>query len=138
MGSGGSNEAAAYRQSAQGVMNAAAYNIGIVNVNLGRELDSISTQIFKTTSTQRAQAAGTGFQISSKSFQMLTNETLNVSLRAADDAIKNAEYQRQKIWYEAQLQATSLENQARAAEIQGRAAQQQSMFGLISGITRLF
>lgn len=134
---GASQQAAAYRQSAQAVYGAAAFNIGVLNVNLNRKLEDSGRLLRRTVSTQTAQAAGSGFRVGSKSFMAIRNETVTEVLRRADQLREDAEFERQRIWYEAQVRATNLENQARAAEAAGRAqrlGQFQQVFG---GIQRI-
>lgn len=137
-GSGTSIQADSYRQAAQATMQAASFNIGVLNNNLSRRLGDVSRQLHRTAGTQKAQAAGTGFSVASKSFRMIENETIDGFLSQANDLRKDAEYERQRIWYEAQVRAVNLENQARAAEEAGRRQQFQQMQGLLGGITRIF
>ena len=136
--SGANFQAESYRSSAQSVMQAASFNIGVVNVNLARNLNDLSRSIPKILGTQRAQAAGSGFSVASKSFQAIFSESLDTIERQADHVRQDAELERQRIWFEAQSQAAALENQARAAELQGRLASSRAIQSTISGISRLF
>lgn len=138
MSSGSSIQAEAYRNAAQAVYGAARFNIGIVNVNESRKLADIAIAIPRTLSTQRAQAGSSGLAVSSKSFNMITTETLDTFLRKANQLRDDAEYERKRIWYEAQVRATNLENQARAAEYAGQVQRGQMIGSLFKGIARLF
>lgn len=138
MSSGSSMQADSYRQAAQAVYGAARFNIGLANVNEARNLNTLSLAIPRLLSTQRVQAAASGFAVGSKSFNMITNETLDNFMRQARHLREDADYERQRIWYEAQVHATNLENQARAAEVMGRAQRAQQMGSLLGSITRLF
>lgn len=133
-GGGSSIQADAYRNAIPGVYGIANFNIGVVNRNLARGLDDLSKKLIRTTSTQRAQAAGTGFSVASKSFQQIQTETVDVILAKANDIRSDAELERQRIWYEAQVEAVNLENRARAAEIAQRT---QNMQMLTQGISRI-
>lgn len=132
MFSGGSDMAAAsYRQHAQSVMQAAQFNIGVLRWNTARDLEGIAKTIPRAVSQQRAQAAHSGFNVNSKSFRMINHETVDELLSKAEDMRKATELQAQAMYYDAQVQATNLENRARLSEQQGAFQQQQ-------GITRVF
>ena len=137
-GGGGSIQADSHRSAIPGVFGIAQHNIGIVNKNLSRQLKELHGNLIRTTSTQKAQAAGTGFSVSSKSFRSIENETMQVIISQANDLRENAELERQKIWYEAQVQAVQLENQARASEVAARAQRQQATGAAITRIVSLF
>jgi len=68
---------------------------------------------------------------------MLYNETMYKVLYKASQVRKDAELQRQKVWFEASAQAQALENQARAAEYSGRMGAMQSMMGAFNSIARV-
>lgn len=136
--SGSSIAAQGYRNAQQAVYGAASFNIGVVNVNEARNLNDIARQLPRTLSTQRAQASSSGFTVGSKSFQSIYSESIDSFLREADRVRENAEFERQRIWYEAQSRAAALENQALAAEAAGRAQRAQGMTSMFQGITRAF
>lgn len=131
---GSSGQADAYRNAIPGVYGIANFNIGVINNNLSRSLGDLALNMHRTTSTQRAQMAKSGFSVGSKSFQMLHAETINDALSKADDLRQDADLERQRIWYEAQVEATNLENRARAAEYQSQAQSAQQMFSIMRGI----
>ena len=136
--SGPSMQAQSYRSAIQGTYGIASYNIGVVNVNLSRQLEQITKKIIQTTSTQRAQAGSTGLAVGSKSFQMIQRAGIDEFLNTANDVRENAEIERQKIWYEAQLEANALENRARAAEEAGNRQRQQQFASLTQSVTKGF
>jgi hypothetical protein len=122
-------------------MNLAAIDVNIIDTKMRRDLNQISRQIRTTASKQRAQAAGTGFAVGSKSFLAIMSDTTTQLERAADDVRTDAELARKRTWYSAQLQAMQLENQARLAEIRGSqaAAAQRSnaIKSIFGGISRI-
>jgi hypothetical protein len=134
-------QAASARSQIPGVFNLARMDINAVNVKMKRDLGQISRQISTMASKQRAEAASTGFAVGSKSFLAVMADTTTQLESTASDVRTDAELQRQRIWYSAQLQAQQLENRARFAEVQGRVASaarmQSGIKSLIGGISRL-
>jgi hypothetical protein len=132
IGQGASFQAASLRSAIPSVYGAANFNMGVVRVNLSRQMEHLTKTMTRTLSTQRAQAASSGLSVASKSFQALSIETAEAGLNAARNARQNAHIEQQRIWYDAVTRATALENQARAAEAAGRAQQSQAFRSLLS------
>jgi hypothetical protein len=133
---GGRMQADAYRQHAAALMQAAQYNAQIVAYNRNLQLKHLAQAIPRTISTQTAQAANQGLSVASKSVRMIHNETMYVAGQKANEMRVAADLEIQKIYYDAQVQAMSLENQARAAEYSGRMGMMQSMMGSFNQMFR--
>lgn len=133
---GGRMQADAYRQHAAALMQAAQYNAQIVAYNRNLNLKHLAQAIPKTISTQTSQAANQGLAVGSKSVRMIHNETLYAAGQKAKELRIAANLEINKIYFDAQVQAASLENQARAAEYSGRMAGMQSMMGTFNQMFR--
>lgn len=131
----GNMRAAAARAQIPGIFGMATLDINNVNVQMKRQLGELSRQLITTAGAQRAQAAGSGFSVGSNSFMSVMAATRTDAERRADNLRIDAEIQRQRIWYSAQLQANQLENQARIAQFSASASASQQRF---SGASRLF
>lgn len=137
---GAAQSAQAYRLASAASIAAGQYNAGIERLNLNRQLDATAREIQQVSSTQRTQAASTGFSSGSKSFLSVMNDTLTGFERFIIDS-KNTSVQRQQaILFEAQTQAVAFENQARASEYQGQvqSALAQSRSSGFSGLGQIF
>jgi F0F1-type ATP synthase membrane subunit b/b' len=134
-------QASAARAQIPSIFNLAKIDINATNIQMQRDLNSIAGQIRTMGSTQRAQSGSSGFSVGSKSFLSIMSSTTDQLLRAGNDVRKDAELTRQKIWYQAQVQAQQLENNARLAEIRGaesrRQQNQSTIKSIFGGLSRL-
>jgi hypothetical protein len=134
-------QASAARAQIPSIYNLARIDINAVNVQMQRDLRGVAGQIRDLGSTQRAQAGGSGFAVGSKSFLAVMSSTTTQLLQAGNDIRTDAELSRQKIWYQAQVQAQQLENSARLAEIRGAESRRQqtqaNIKSIFGGLSRL-
>jgi murein L,D-transpeptidase YcbB/YkuD len=114
--------AGGYRASAQAVQGAAAFNLGIDDLNTQRQLDAVSRQYQRTISSQIAQAASSGISVTGRSAILLRNEAADSFGNQFIDLKIDAENKRRSVIYESNVKQTQLENQARAEEYQAAAA----------------
>ena len=120
--SGAKLTAAGFRQSAESVREATAFNIQIDKMNTKRQLDAIARQSNRLLARQRVTAASSGIALTSKSFLQLQNEAIDTVQRQMTDFKVAAENSIRAKQFESSVRQVNLENQARAAEFQGEAA----------------
>lgn len=113
-------QAEGFRTSAEAVKQATEFNINVDNMNLKRQLDTLSRQFQRTAGQQIVGAAASGFSVGSKSFMQLRDETANVFATAFTSATTDAKNKQRIALYESQVKQTNLENQAKAAEYQAQ------------------
>ena len=119
--SGGNLSGEAFRLASISVGQALSFNLGIEETNKQRQLKSVSRKFQRTIGQQISQQAASGISITSKSSMQLRNETMDVfgtsmlNLKLDHENVKRGRI------FEAQIQQTNLENQARAAEFRQRA-----------------
>jgi len=119
---GGILSAEGYRKSKTSVASATAYNLIQDNLNVQREMQSLSRQFQRTIGEQIVSTAAQGISLSSKSALMLRNETVNVYDEALLQLKLSAENNIRNRLYESKLKQTELEQQARASEYQAKLA----------------
>lgn len=116
---GANLQAASYRSAAQSRLQISNYNRQLDSLDTKKKIQSLTTNTQNLLSSQRAAAASTGFATSSQSFTAIAHETLSSAESQIID-MRNSSAQRQKVAsFEAQVDVTALENQARAAEFAG-------------------
>lgn len=135
---GAQMEAAGYRQAANTTLELAKYNNSLVDFNLRRSLNDMRRQIMVVSSTQRANAAASGFAISGGSFSSVMTETLNTFALDIKRQMMNSEIEKQKNTFEAQSEAAAMETRARSAEFRGRQGMMQSIPTILSSFGSLF
>lgn len=141
---GANLSADAYRTSAASTLQVANYNAAVERLNNQRELDVFGRQIREFMSSQQVASASSGAALTSKSYLAVANASMDSFARQIRQS-KSASEQRQKeILFEGQLQATNLENQARAANYQadiaayqGRTRQTNQLVGIASQVGSL-
>lgn len=117
---GGILSAEGYRKSKVSVANATAYNIAQDNLNVQREMESLSRQFQRTIGEQVVATASQGISLTSKSALMIRNETVDVYDKALLQLKINAENNIRNQLYESRVKQAELEQQAIASEYQGR------------------
>lgn len=113
--------AAGFRESAEGVRRATAFNLEIQGVNLHRQLQKTSRQMQRLLGRQITQQASSGLAIGSKSFLQLRNESLDTFNNAMLQLKVDTENRRRAQLFESQVKQVNLENQARAADYRAAA-----------------
>jgi hypothetical protein len=132
MSEGTDYQAQSLRSAGASAMAIANYNAQLQDVKLGQTLDQGSRALIRLMGTQRAQEAGSGFAMSSKSYLAIGNATLTNFEREVVTARNNEAITKQNILYEGRLQQTAAENQARAAEYQGGLSMAKGIGSMIS------
>lgn len=131
----GNMSAAGFRTDAASIAAITDYNIAVNKINLSRRLEEIKLGVRRTASTQRTQAASTGFSSSSQSFLDIMNNTLNdasdrLVMERNDQEIINVQDR-----YVAEVQMVSLESAARVEQFNAQtAAFNRRMAGIQSGL----
>lgn len=126
--------AAGLRQSAQSIRDASIFNLGVDNLNTQRRLKSLNRQFQRTVGAQQVQAASSGLNVTSKSFMLLRNEAISEFGEAVINLKIDAINERKAKLFEAELQRSNLENQARTAEF--RAASERALAQTRAGEAR--
>ncbi len=123
---GANLSAGAYRNAANSAHQVANYNIQLDRLNTNKQIEGFRISVRNLVSSQRASAATTGFATGSKSFLSIMSDTLSGAEARIVDMRNSASQRARTVRFEAELQATQLENQARAAEFSGQVQAWQS------------
>ena len=113
--SGANQAASAYRMAGVASLEAANYNVELEKLNLQRNLDASSRQFSRFMSTQRTEAASTGFLSGSKSFLQVVDTTLSVFERQLVDTRSASKQAAETILFEGRAAQVEFENRAQAA-----------------------
>lgn len=136
--SGAALQASSYRAAGSAAMSAARYNAQLINLNLGRQLTTLSRQIRTISGSQRAAGGQGDIAISSKSTLAIINDTLSGFEREALLTRNSAKVETEKVLFEGRSQEASLENQARAAVFAGETQAKQAKARVVSGAASSF
>ena len=131
--SGAALQAASYRAAGSAAMSAARYNAQLINLNLGRQLTTLSRQIRTLSGSQRAAGGVGDIAIGSKSTLAVINDALSGFEREALLTRNTAKVETEKVLFEGRATAAALENQARAAIFSGDVQASQARAGAVSG-----
>ena len=110
---------AAYNSAGTAAMSAAQYNSSLIDLNLNRQLDSISSDLRTFSSTQRAQISKSGVSVSSKSSLLVMSEALRNFEKESVIAKENARFRQQQEQFNLNQQLSVLNQQKKASGIQG-------------------
>lgn len=135
---GASLQAAGFRSEGASAVAAANFNNAITEINLSRDLDSLSRSLKRLSSTQFTQAAASGIDVTSSSVLAVMNETISQFEREmVNRRISAANEQRVEL-FEAEVRQASSENAARAVEFQSQQSIVSAIPSLISQTTSAF
>ena len=135
--SGTKTMASSLRSAGNSSKSAANFNIAVDQINTNKQLEGLARSVRRLSSTQRAQAASTGFDIASQSRLAIFNETLNTAERSVLEIKNAAENRQQVIGFQAEQQNVAFENQARNAEFQGDIQKFEQRKGLGANVGRV-
>lgn len=116
---GGNYTASIYRSSGLATIAMANYNNKVVDANKNTAIKAVATQMNSIYTSNVATQASTGISLSSRSYMAVANATISKGEQDIVAIKNNAEQVKANTLYQAQLQQTAFENQARAAEYQG-------------------
>ena len=140
--SGAALQASSYRSAGSAAMSAARYNAQLINLNLGRQLHTLSRQIRTVTGSQRAAGGVGDIAIGSKSTLAVINDAISGFERESLLTRNSAKVETEKVLFEGRSQQASLENQARSAifsgEVQAKRARASAVSGAASSFGSLF
>ena len=135
---GASLQASGFRSEGASAIAAANFNNAITEINLSRDLDSLSRSLKRLSSTQFTQAAASGIDVTSSSVLSVMNETISQFEREmVNRRISAANEQRVEL-FEAQVRQASSENAARAVEFQSQQSIVSAIPSLISQASNAF
>lgn len=109
-------------QASKGVEAVSALNIAVQRQNTHRQLENINAQARKALSTQQSAVAKSNVSLASKSALQVQSEAITDFTRASTDMQMSAANQRNKTYYESEVQRVNLINQARMEKFKGSAA----------------
>jgi Tfp pilus assembly PilM family ATPase len=127
---GTAQSVSSYNSAGSAALSAAGYNIGVIDVNLNRQLDSIALELRSFNSRQKSQVASSGVSVTSKSALFIMNDSLAKFGKEVVLAKENAELQKTRELFVAKQQDKALSTQGTARTLQG-------IFGAAQGITSL-
>lgn len=116
---GTASSVSSYNSAGDAALSAAQYNSKLIDLNLNRELDSISRELRTFSSSQQAQIAASGVSVSSKSSLVLMNEALTNFENEAVIAKENAKLQKETELFAAKQQQQVSKTQGRESGIGG-------------------
>lgn len=132
---GTAQSVSSYNSAGSAAISAAGYNIGVIDINLNRQLNDIALELRSFSSRQKSQIAASGVKVTSKSALVVMNDALSKFEKEAVLARENAELQKNRELFVAEQQQQALKTQRTGSILEGIFSGGQSITSLLSAFT---
>lgn len=132
---GTAQSVSSYNSAGDAAISAAGYNIGVIDVNLSRQLDSIALELSSFSSRQKSQIAASGVKLSSKSSLAVMSDSLAKFEKEAVLARENAELAKNRELFVANQQVQALKTQRTGSILEGIFSGAQGITSLLSELS---
>lgn len=116
---GTAQQSSSYGSAADAALSSGQYNVGLIEVNLSRQLNSLAAETRSFTAKQKADVAATGISIFSKSALFAMNDALSKFEKEAVLLKENAEFDKQQERFISFQRSEALRTQGSASTLQG-------------------
>lgn len=116
---GTAQSVSAYNSAGKAGIAAAQYNTKILDINLNRELNSLSSELRTFTGKQKADIAASGVSVTSKSALFAVSQSLANFEKESIVLKENAEFEKEQILFAARQQQKAFKAQGKARLLQG-------------------
>lgn len=129
---GTAQQSSAYGSAADSALSAGQYNVGLIEVNLSRQLDSLAAETRSFSAKQKADVAASGISIFSKSALFAMNDALSKFEKEAVLLRENAEFDKQQERFVSFQRSEALKTQRSGSIFQGIGNLAQTGLSLLS------
>ena len=129
---GTAQQSSSYNSAADSALSAGQYNVGLIEVNLSRQLDSLAAETRSFSAKQKADVAASGVSIFSKSALFAMSDALSKFEKEAVLLKENAEFDKQQERFVSFQRSEALRTQGRSSVLQGIGNLAQTGISLLS------